>query len=88
VAVNCAGIAPSARVLGRGGIHSLTLFTRVVQVNLVGTFTVLALAAEEMARNPDLAHGQGGIVNTASIAAYEGKSVRSRTHPPRVASSA
>ncbi len=74
IAVNCAGIGPSARVVGRAGVHDFDLFTRVVRVNLVGTFTVLALAAEEMTRTPGLEHGQRGvIVNTASIAAYEGQ---------------
>ena len=74
IAVNCAGIGPSARIVGRAGVHDLHLFAKVVSVNLVGTFTVLALAAEEMARNAELEHGQRGVViNTASIAAYDGQ---------------
>jgi NAD(P)-dependent dehydrogenase (short-subunit alcohol dehydrogenase family) len=74
VAVNCAGIGPSARVLGKRGVHDLGLYAKVVQINLVGTFTVLALAAEEIARTEPLEHGQRGvIVNTASIAAFEGQ---------------
>lgn len=72
--VNCAGIAPSARVLGRSGVHDLALYAKVVQINLVGTFTVLALAAEAISRTePDAAGQRGVIVNTASIAAYEGQ---------------
>ncbi|WP_406027758.1 SDR family NAD(P)-dependent oxidoreductase [Nocardioides sp. NBC_00850] len=74
IAVNCAGIGPTARIVGRAGIHDFDLFAKVVSVNLVGTFTVLALAAEEMARNAELEHGQRGVViNTASIAAYDGQ---------------
>jgi NAD(P)-dependent dehydrogenase (short-subunit alcohol dehydrogenase family) len=74
VVVNCAGIGPSARILGRKGVHDLALYAKVVQVNLVGTFTVLALAAEAIASTEPLEHGQRGvIVNTASVAAYEGQ---------------
>ncbi|GAB3058015.1 SDR family NAD(P)-dependent oxidoreductase [Micromonospora schwarzwaldensis] len=72
--VNCAGIAPSQRILGRRGAHDLDLFARVVQVNLIGTFTVLTLAAERIAETTPDRHGQRGvIVNTASVAAYEGQ---------------
>jgi NAD(P)-dependent dehydrogenase (short-subunit alcohol dehydrogenase family) len=72
--VNCAGIAPSARILGKGGVHNLGLYAKVVQVNLVGTFTVLALAAEAMAKTDALEFGQRGvIINTASVAAFEGQ---------------
>jgi len=74
VAVNCAGIAPSARILGRTGIHDLGMYAKVVSVNLVGTFTVLALAAERMSQNdPDDQGQRGVVVNTASIAAYDGQ---------------
>jgi NAD(P)-dependent dehydrogenase (short-subunit alcohol dehydrogenase family) len=74
VVVNCAGIGPSARILGRSGPHDLGLYQKVVQVNLIGTFTVLALAAERMADTDPLADGQRGvIVNTASVAAYDGQ---------------
>jgi NAD(P)-dependent dehydrogenase (short-subunit alcohol dehydrogenase family) len=74
VVVNCAGIGPSARVLGKKGTHDLGLYARVIQVNLIGTFTVLALAAEQIARTEPLEHGQRGvIINTASVAAYEGQ---------------
>ncbi|MFT4262383.1 MAG: SDR family NAD(P)-dependent oxidoreductase [Nocardioides sp.] len=74
VVVNCAGIGPSARILGRNGVHDLGLYAKVIQVNLIGTFTVLALAAEAIAATEPLEHGQRGvIVNTASVAAYEGQ---------------
>ena len=72
--VSCAGIAPSARILGRKGVHDLALYAKVVQINLVGTFTVLALGSEAIARTDPDEHGQRGvIVNTASIAAYDGQ---------------
>lgn len=74
VAVSCAGIGPSARVLGHKGRHDHGLFDKVVRVNLLGTFTVLSVAAEAMAANQPDAQGQRGvIVNTASIAAYDGQ---------------
>jgi NAD(P)-dependent dehydrogenase (short-subunit alcohol dehydrogenase family) len=74
IVVNCAGIGPSARILGRSGVHDLGLFAKIVQINLVGTFTVLALAAEEIAKTEALEHDQRGvIVNTASIAAFDGQ---------------
>jgi NAD(P)-dependent dehydrogenase (short-subunit alcohol dehydrogenase family) len=74
VAVNCAGIGVAARILGKSGVHDLALYAKVIQVNLVGTFTVLALAAEAIARTEPAEHGQRGvIINTASVAAYEGQ---------------
>jgi NAD(P)-dependent dehydrogenase (short-subunit alcohol dehydrogenase family) len=74
VAVSCAGIAPAERVLGRQGPHSLDRFVAAVQVNLVGTFNVTRLAAEAMAGNEPLADGERGvIVNTASVAAFDGQ---------------
>lgn len=70
--VNCAGIAPSARILSRRGPHDLELFETVLRVNLLGTFNVMRLAAEVMATNDPDQHGQRGLViNTASIAAFE-----------------
>ena len=72
LAVNCAGIAPSARILSRKGPHDLALFDAVLRVNLLGTFNVMRLAAEAMSVTEPDAHGQRGVVvNTASIAAYE-----------------
>jgi NAD(P)-dependent dehydrogenase (short-subunit alcohol dehydrogenase family) len=74
VAVNCAGIAPAERVVGRAGPHSLARFAGTVQVNLVGTFNVTRLAAAAMAGNQPLADGERGvIVNTASVAAFDGQ---------------
>jgi NAD(P)-dependent dehydrogenase (short-subunit alcohol dehydrogenase family) len=74
VVVNCAGIAPSERVVGRRGVHRLDLYAKVVQINLIGTFNVMALAAEHIARTEPDAHGQRGVVvNTASVAAFEGQ---------------
>ena len=74
VAVSCAGVAPAERVLGRQGPHSLARFVATVQVNLVGTFNVTRLAAEAMAGNEPLADGERGvIVNTASVAAFDGQ---------------
>ncbi|MDO9378328.1 MAG: SDR family NAD(P)-dependent oxidoreductase [Nocardioidaceae bacterium] len=73
--VNCAGIGPSQRILGRRGPHDLAQFAQVVSINLVGTFTVMTLAAEAMAAtDPVDDQGQRGvIVNTASIAAFDGQ---------------
>ena len=74
VAVNCAGIAPAERVLGREGPHSLARFVTAVQVNLVGTFNVARLAAQAMAGNEPGEDGERGvIVNTASVAAFDGQ---------------
>jgi NAD(P)-dependent dehydrogenase (short-subunit alcohol dehydrogenase family) len=72
--VNCAGIAIAERVIGRDGPHDLARFTRVIQVNLIGTFNVIRLAAVAMAKNEPTAGGERGvIVNTASVAAFEGQ---------------
>jgi len=72
--VNCAGIGPSARILGRKGVHDLGLYAKIVQINLVGSFTVLALASEAIAKTEADENGQRGvIINTASVAAYEGQ---------------
>jgi NAD(P)-dependent dehydrogenase (short-subunit alcohol dehydrogenase family) len=74
VAVSCAGIAPAERVLGRDGPHSLARFVTAVQVNLVGTFNVARLAAQAMAGNEPGEDGERGvIVNTASVAAFDGQ---------------
>jgi NAD(P)-dependent dehydrogenase (short-subunit alcohol dehydrogenase family) len=74
VVVNCAGIGPPTRVLGRGGVHPLAAFAKVVNVNLVGSFNVLRLGAERIARTEPLPGGERGvIVNTASVAAFDGQ---------------
>ncbi|MGE0610625.1 MAG: SDR family NAD(P)-dependent oxidoreductase [Pirellulales bacterium] len=73
-AVNCAGIVQGGRVLGKEGPHDLALFEKVIAVNLTGTFNVLRLAAEAIAKMaPDENGERGVIVNTASCAAFEGQ---------------
>lgn len=73
-AVSCAGIGPPKRILNREGVADLDLFSRIININLIGTFTVLALAAEAISKTSKQDHGQRGvIVNTASIAAFEGQ---------------
>jgi NAD(P)-dependent dehydrogenase (short-subunit alcohol dehydrogenase family) len=75
-AINCAGIGIAERVLGKNGPHALDMFTRVIRVNLIGTFNVIRLAAEVIARGepvPDTTGERGVIINTASVAAYEGQ---------------
>jgi NAD(P)-dependent dehydrogenase (short-subunit alcohol dehydrogenase family) len=73
-AVSCAGIALAERVLGRQGPHDLARFAATVQVNLVGTFNVNRLAAEAMAANDPGPDGERGVlVNTASVAAFDGQ---------------
>jgi NAD(P)-dependent dehydrogenase (short-subunit alcohol dehydrogenase family) len=72
--VNCAGIGPSARILSKRGAHDLGLFRKVVEINLIGTFTVITLAAEAMAKTEPLDDGARGVViNTASVAAFDGQ---------------
>lgn len=73
--VNCAGIAPAAKTVGKDGAHALDLFTKVVTVNLIGSFNMCRLAAEAMSANePDAATGERGVlVNTASVAAFDGQ---------------
>lgn len=75
ILVNCAGIAPGARVVGREGPHDLSFFSKVININLVGTFNMLRLAAAGMtALEPANDAGERGvIINTASVAAYEGQ---------------
>jgi NAD(P)-dependent dehydrogenase (short-subunit alcohol dehydrogenase family) len=72
--VNCAGIAPAEKVLGRERPHRLETFARAIQINLVGTFNMIRLAAEAIAKeNPGDDGERGVIVNTASIAAFDGQ---------------
>ena len=74
VTVNCAGVGIAMRTITRDGSHPLDLFTKVVQVNLIGTFNVIRLAAAQMAKNTPTAEGERGVVvNTASVAAYDGQ---------------
>lgn len=73
-AINCAGIAIGERVLGREKPHPLASFSRVIQINLIGTFNVIRLASEAMAKNEPNAGGERGvIINTASVAAFDGQ---------------
>lgn len=73
-AVNCAGIAIAERVVGREAVHDLGRFAKVVEVNLIGTFNVIRLAAAVMAQTEPTADGERGvIVNTASVAAFDGQ---------------
>lgn len=72
--INAAGIGPAAKVLGRNGPHSLELFEKTIRVNLVGTFNVIRLTAAAMVQNiPESGGERGVIVNTASIAAFDGQ---------------
>ncbi|WP_458113205.1 SDR family NAD(P)-dependent oxidoreductase [Arthrobacter sp. R1-13] len=78
IVVNCAGIATPGKVLGRDGVLPLEAFNRVIQINLVGTFNVVRLAAEAMAATEPVTTELGGpergvIINTASVAAFEGQ---------------
>jgi NAD(P)-dependent dehydrogenase (short-subunit alcohol dehydrogenase family) len=72
--VNCAGVAPAEKVVGKEGPHRLESFAKVININLVGTFNMIRLAADAMIKGePDAGGERGIIVNTASVAAYEGQ---------------
>jgi NAD(P)-dependent dehydrogenase (short-subunit alcohol dehydrogenase family) len=72
--VNCAGVAPAIKTVGKDGPHPLDAFKRTVEINLIGTFNVLRLAAAAMSKNEPNANGERGvIVNTASVAAFDGQ---------------
>lgn len=72
--VNCAGIGPAAKTLGRDGPHPLGVFQKTIDINLVGSFNVARLACVEMAKNdPEPDGARGVVINTASIAAYDGQ---------------
>jgi NAD(P)-dependent dehydrogenase (short-subunit alcohol dehydrogenase family) len=72
--VNCAGIAVAAKVIGKKGVMPLDSFSKVIEVNLVGTFNVIRLAVEKMVENAPNSEGEKGvIINTASVAAFEGQ---------------
>src|SRR4051794_28394227 len=73
ILVNCAGIGPPARVVGRNGPFPLTLFRQIIEVNLIGTFNVTRLAAERMLPEELDGEERGVIVNTASVAAFDGQ---------------
>jgi NAD(P)-dependent dehydrogenase (short-subunit alcohol dehydrogenase family) len=72
--VNCAGVAWAARTVGKEGPHPLDLFEAVIKINLIGTFNVIRLAATKMSQNTPDANGERGvIINTASVAAFDGQ---------------
>lgn len=74
VLVNCAGIAPAAKTVGREGVpHSLDLFRKAVEINLIGTFNVLSKVAARMTSAAPLGEERGVIINTASVAAFDGQ---------------
>jgi NAD(P)-dependent dehydrogenase (short-subunit alcohol dehydrogenase family) len=72
--VNCAGIAPAEKTAGKSGAHSLTLFTKCITVNLIGSFNMIRLCADAMSKNAPEATGERGVmISTASVAAYDGQ---------------
>lgn len=71
--INCAGVAPAVKTVGKDGAHPLELFQRVVNINLVGTFNMARLAAEAMSKTDAIQEERGIIINTASVAAYDGQ---------------
>jgi NAD(P)-dependent dehydrogenase (short-subunit alcohol dehydrogenase family) len=74
IVVQCAGVAPPVKIVGKKGPHPLDTYSQVVSVNLIGTFNVLRLAAADMVADTPLDNGERGvIINTASIAAFEGQ---------------
>ena len=73
IVVNCAGTGNAIRVLGKDGVFPLAAFRKIVDINLVGTFNVLRLAAERIAKTELIGEERGVIINTASVAAYDGQ---------------
>jgi NAD(P)-dependent dehydrogenase (short-subunit alcohol dehydrogenase family) len=73
VLMNCAGIGGSQRTVGKDGVYPLAKFVRIINVNLIGTFNVLRLFAERLATEAPVGEERGVIINTASVAAYEGQ---------------
>ncbi|MBD8632519.1 3-hydroxyacyl-CoA dehydrogenase [Oxalobacteraceae sp. CFBP 8755] len=72
--VNCAGVAPAVKTVGKDGAHPLDVFQRAVNINLVGTFNMARLAAEAMGKTEPAEYGERGIIiNTASVAAFDGQ---------------
>jgi NAD(P)-dependent dehydrogenase (short-subunit alcohol dehydrogenase family) len=72
--VNCAGIAPAEKTVGKNGAHNLSLYTKVITVNLIGSFNMIRLAAEAMGKNePESTGERGCMISTASVAAYDGQ---------------
>ena len=72
--VNCAGIAPAEKTVGKNGAHSLAVFSKTIPVNLIGSFNMLRLASEAMCKNePEVTGERGVMISTASVAAYDGQ---------------
>ena len=72
--VNCAGIAPAEKTVGKNGAHSLAIFSKTITVNLIGSFNMIRLAAQAMCKNEAEATGERGVlISTASVAAYDGQ---------------
>lgn len=72
--INCAGIAPAEKTVGKNGPHNLASYTKTIMVNLVGSFNMIRLAADAMSRNEPEATGERGVlISTASVAAYDGQ---------------
>ena len=72
--VNCAGIAPAEKTVGKNGAHALSIFSKTITVNLIGSFNMIRLAAEAMAKNESESTGERGVlISTASVAAYDGQ---------------
>ena len=72
--INCAGIAPAEKTVGKNGPHSLNVYTKTIMVNLVGSFNMIRLAADAMCKNEPEATGERGVmISTASVAAYDGQ---------------
>ncbi|MET1114760.1 MAG: 3-hydroxyacyl-CoA dehydrogenase [Comamonas sp.] len=72
--VNCAGIAPAEKTVGKNGAHALSVFSKTITVNLIGSFNMMRLAAEAMSKNEAEATGERGVmISTASVAAYDGQ---------------
>jgi NAD(P)-dependent dehydrogenase (short-subunit alcohol dehydrogenase family) len=71
--INCAGVAPAVKTVGKEGAHPLEIFQRVVNINLVGTFNMARLAAEAMSKTEAVQDERGIIINTASVAAFDGQ---------------
>ncbi|MFC0351643.1 3-hydroxyacyl-CoA dehydrogenase [Undibacterium danionis] len=71
--INCAGVAPAVKTVGKDGAHPLEIFQRVVNINLIGTFNMARLAAEAMSKTDAIQDERGIIINTASVAAFDGQ---------------
>ena len=72
--VNCAGVAPAEKIVGKNGAHSLANFSKTISINLIGSFNMMRLAAEAMGKNEPESTGERGVlITTASVAAYDGQ---------------